>query len=447
MMLKVNLAPPAHQQFDTGPFWQRIAEFSGVAEAEFLSFAFQTKHSLANASPAATRRLLEFLRGQAGAGFAADVEAGLAKAPMNVQLTPYVLSLIDWQDPVSCPVRRQFLPLASAGLPDHPLVRLDSLGEQADTKAPGLVHRYFDKALFLPQGTCPVYCRFCTRSYAIGGDTEMVSKYRLDGTPKSWERAFAYLRATPQIEDVVISGGDSYNLHPRLIDVIAAQLLAIDHIRRIRIATKGLAVNPGRILTDLRWTEAVIRFVQRGRALGKQVVIHTHVNSPEELTWVTRDAMRLLFAEGVLVRNQSVLLRGVNDSVERMALLIKRLGFLQIQPYYVYQHDLVKGVEDLRTSLQTCLQIERGVRGVTAGFGTPQFIVDAPGGGGKRLASTYELYDRETGVSLFRAPSVKPGVDFLYFDPLHSLTSEVAEQWRDPQWQKRFCDEAHERVA
>jgi lysine 2,3-aminomutase len=134
-----------------------------------------------------------------------------------------------------------------------------------------------------------------------------------------------------------------------------------------------------------------------------------------------------------------VLLRGVNDSVYRMALLVKRLSYVQIQPYYVYIHDLVRGVEDLRTSLAQGLAIEHGVRGITAGFNTPQFVVDAPGGGGKRIASTYDSYDPETGVSVYSAPSVKLGQQFLYFDPLHALDPMQRERWNDPEFQHRFA--------
>jgi lysine 2,3-aminomutase len=129
------------------------------------------------------------------------------------------------------------------------------------------------------------------------------------------------------------------------------------------------------------------------------------------------------------VRNQSVLQRGVNDTPETMTLLVKRLGHINVHPYYVYVHDLVKGVEDLRTSVDTALHIEKHVRGSTAGFNTPTFVVDAPGGGGKRDAHSYEYYDRETGISVYSAPSVKPGQYFLYFDPLHQLSTAIQRRW------------------
>jgi len=142
--------------------------------------------------------------------------------------------------------------------------------------------------------------------------------------------------------------------------------------------------------------------------------------------------MHKLMERGILVRNQSVLQRGVNDSPETMTTLIKRMGHINVHAYYVYVHDLVKGVEDLRTSVDTAIFIEKSVRGCTAGFNTPMFVVDAPGGGGKRDVHSYEYYDRETGISVYQAPSVKPGQFFLYFDPLHQLSTAVQRRWADP---------------
>jgi len=127
-----------------------------------------------------------------------------------------------------------------------------------------------------------------------------------------------------------------------------------------------------------------------------------------------------------------VLQRGVNDSKETMVLMTRRLAYINVQSYYVYMHDLVKGVEDLRTTLQTGLDIEKFVRGSTAGFNTPTFVVDAPGGGGKRDVHSFEHYDRKTGISVYTAPSVKEDEYFMYFDPLHALSPEIQKAWFDP---------------
>jgi lysine 2,3-aminomutase len=234
------------------------------------------------------------------------------------------------------------------------------------------------------------------------------------------------------LEDIVISGGDAYNLRAQQVTEIGEALLAMPNIRRLRFATKGPAVMPQKILTDDAWVNALTGVVEKGRKLHKAVVLHTHFNHPKEITSITLAAMNKLFERGITVRNQSVLQRRVNDTPETMTLLVKRLGHLNVQPYYVYVHDLVKGVEDLRTTLDTALLIEKHVRGSTAGFHTPTFVVDAPGGGGKRNAHSYEYYDRETGISVYTAPSVKPGELFLYFDPLDQLSETIRRRWAEP---------------
>jgi lysine 2,3-aminomutase len=178
--------------------------------------------------------------------------------------------------------------------------------------------------------------------------------------------------------------------------------------------------------------------------LHKEVVVHTHFNNPNEITAITKAATDRLFERGITVRNQTVLIRGVNDRPEVMALLVKRLSYVNVHPYYVYMHDLVKGVEDLRTTLETGLRVERHVRGVTAGFNTPQLVCDAPGGGGKRDAHSYEHYNRETGISVYTAPSVRPGESFLYFDPIDLLPAAGQARWADPAQHQAMVDEALE---
>lgn len=423
---KPNVDPRllAHRELKGGEFWRAIPAFADVTEEEFLDYKWQMKNSLYGEA-----KLMELMEGVAPKEFIDDARRGFAKAPMAVRVTPYLLSLIDWNDPLRDPIRTQFIPVASRLTMDHPMLTLDSLHEQEDAPVEGLTHRYPDKALFLPLDTCPVYCRFCTRSYAIGVDTDTVEKVSLKVSPKRWEEAFEYIASRPELEDIVISGGDTYNLAFKHIEDIGTRLLEIPHIRRIRYATKGLAVMPMKILTDHRWVDAITKVTEMGRKMHKQVAIHTHFNNPNEITEISRQALNVLFERGVIVRNQAVLQRGVNDDVDIMTLLVKRLGEINVQPYYVYQHDMVQGVEDLRTSVQTNLTIEKAVRGTTAGFNTPTFVVDAPGGGGKRESHSYEHYNRETGISVYTAPQVKPGKFFMYYDPLHSLSDEVRRAW------------------
>jgi lysine 2,3-aminomutase len=427
----------AHKELRTGAWWQKIPAYRTVDEATFLDHAWQAKNSITKVA-----KLVETIQELVPAGFVDDLEGGMKRAPMSVRVSPYIVSLIDWERPYEDPLRTQFFPLASRLLPDHPKLGLDSLHEQADAPVPGLTHRYSDKALFLPLDTCPVYCRFCTRSYAIGLDTDEVEKVRMRPNEERWRRVYQYIASRPELEDIVISGGDAYQLRAQHLQEIGDALLAIPNVRRLRFATKGPAVMPMKILTDDAWTDALTRVVDKGRGLHKDVVLHTHFNSPNEITSITESAMARLFERGIVVRNQSVLIRGVNDSTDTMTLLVKRLGHINVHPYYVYVHDMVRGVEDLRTSVDTALYIEKHVRGATAGFNTPTFVVDAPGGGGKRDAHSYEYYDRETGISVYAAPSVKPGQLFVYFDPLHQLSTHQQRRWSDPGEQQAMIGQA-----
>jgi lysine 2,3-aminomutase len=426
-----------HRQLRHDEFWRHLPAYRETSATEFQTHLFQQKNTVTN-----VRQLRETVGELAPESFYEDLEAGLRHAPMALRVSPYLLSLIDWSDPIADPIRTQFLPIRSQQQPNHPMLRLDSLNEQGDSPVPGLTHRYHDKALFLPVDTCPVYCRFCTRSYAIGGDTPEVEKLKLTASRARWEQAFQYIEATPGLEDIVISGGDSYNLKADHLQLIGERLLNIPHIRRIRFATKGLCVMPQKILSDDAWVDALTRVVELSRRLHKDAVVHTHFNHPREITGVTEQAMNRLTERAITVRSQTVLQHGVNDRNATMQLLVRRLGYVNIHPYYVYFHDMVPGVEDLRTSLSAGLAIEKHVRGHTAGFNTPSFVVDTMGGGGKRDAHSYESYNRETGIAVFTSPAVKPGRKFLYFDPIRTLDAEHQWRWEQPAERRAMIAEA-----
>lgn len=430
-----------HRQLLGGEFWRRVPSYKDVTEEQFLDHNWQSKHTIVKVD-----KLLEALAGLVSPEFIADCRVGFERAPMSVRVSPYMLSLVDWENPYEDPLRIQFIPVGSRLLPDHPKLGLDSLHELEDSPVAGLTHRYPDKALFLPLDTCPVYCRFCTRSYAIGIDTDQVEKVHFKAKSERWQAAFKYISSRVELEDIVVSGGDAYNLRAAQITEIGEALLAMPNIRRIRFATKGPAVMPQKILSDHPWTDAITAVVEKGRKLHKEVVVHTHFNHPKEITEITQRAMNVLFERGITVRNQCVLQRGVNDTVEVMKLLVKRLGHVNVHPYYVYVHDLVKGVEDLRTTLDTALTLEKHVRGATAGFNTPTFVVDAPGGGGKRDAHSFETYDRENGISVYTSPAVKADQFYLYYDPLQLLSPAAQERWRDPAAQEQMIQAAIERA-
>ena len=420
-------------------FWQNIPAWKDVDEETFLNHKWQEKNAITN-----PKKLIKAVQGIASPEFISDVEKGFSSAPMAVRISPYLLGLIDWESPYSDPIRRQFLPLGSQLEPDHPMLTLDSLHEQADAPVEGLTHRYPDKVLFLALDTCPVYCRFCTRSYAVGLDTDTVEKVQLKANQERWDKAFQYIREREEVEDVVVSGGDMYRLKASQVRELGHALLDIPHIRRFRFATKGLAIQPMKILTDTDWTDAVTEIVERGRKMHKEVVIHTHFNTPNEVTGISQDAMNLLFERGITVRNQTVLQAGVNDTPELMGDLIKKLSYINVHPYYVYVHDLVRGTEDLRTTVQTSIDIEKEVRGTTAGFNIPLFIVDTMGGGGKRDIHSFEHYDRETGISVYKAPAVKRDKFFTYLDPLRTLSDSARKDWQDPNKREQMLAAAFE---
>lgn len=426
-----------HRDLRRDEFWRAIPAYAEVHAAEFRTHLWQQKNSVTN-----VRQLRDTVGALVPESFYEDLAAGIANAPMALRISPYLLSLVNWEDPIHDPIRTQFLPLRSQQMPDHPMLQLDSLHEQEDSPVPGLTHRYRDKALFLPVASCPVYCRFCTRSYAIGSDTESVEKLKLSANLARWENAFQYIASRPELEDIVISGGDAYNLKADHLRMIGERLLQMPNIRRIRFATKGLCVMPQKILSDEAWLDALTAVVLLGRKLHKDVVVHTHFNNPREITGITQDALNRMTERGILVRCQTVLQRTVNDDVQTMQLLVRRLSYINVHPYYVYFHDMVPGVEDLRTSLSAGLQLEKHVRGHTAGFNTPSFVVDTMGGGGKRDAHSYEYYDRQTGIAVFTSPSVKPGQKFLYFDPLGSLDEAHQWRWSQPAERQAMIDDA-----
>jgi lysine 2,3-aminomutase len=441
-VLPPTLKPPAdpstlnHRLLRDGPFWQRLQVYSQVSESDFLDYRWQAKNSITSVP-----KLLAALQGLVDAAFVRDAEQGFRHAPMPVRVSPYLLSLIDWSRPYQDPLRIQFIPLGSRLLPDHPKVDLDPLHERQDMPVPGLSHRYPDKVLFLPLDTCPVYCRFCTRSYAVGLDTEEFAKLQFGVDVERWRLAFDYVASRPEVEDILISGGDVSQLRDEQVTYIGETFLAMPQIRRIRWATKMPAVMPQKLLSDTAWVDALTRIADQGRKLHKEVMIHTHFNHPDEITAITQAATNRLFERGIMVRNQTVLIRGVNDAPAIMGQLIKRLSYINVHPYYIYVHDMVKGVEDLRTTVATGAFLEKQLRGLTAGFNTPATVVDTPGGG-KRDVHSYEYYDQETGISVYQSPVVHPGQLFCYFDPIHLLPPAGQARWADPSQHDLMIDEA-----
>ncbi|KAK9413282.1 putative L-lysine 2,3-aminomutase [Seiridium unicorne] len=385
-------------------YWKNIPRWGGISTSQFLSHKWQMSNTVQS-----EKALCEFLAAvlpqdippqwdmeehlritdiHTPEKFIARVKEGIKRAPMAVRLSPPILSVINWKDPINDPVRRQFIPLASPLNIDHPMAVLDHMQENKYSPVPGLIHRYPDRALFFA---------------LVGAGTDTIKKQRFLPLIKKWEPRFEYIEKTPSLEDIVVSGGDTYLLDGPQIRHIGERLLRIPHIRRFRFASKGLSVSPSRLLDpDDDWVDTITELKHRARKLGKHVCIHTHFNSVNEISWVTRRGAQRLYEAGVTVRNQSVLLNGVNNSPEAMCALVHELGNMNIQPYYVYQGDVVPGAEDLRTPMQHSLDLERAVRGQIAGFLVPNFILDLPAEGGLKGEP----------------------VEYEYWDPLWSLSKE-----------------------
>jgi lysine 2,3-aminomutase len=397
-----------------------LAPWKDIPQDTFNDCAWQDKNSIFRVP-----QLEEALAGTVSPHLINQITAAVKIVNMSIRLTPYIMELIDWSQVETDPIRRQFLPMLSELEPDHPSLVVDSLHEREHSPVTGLVHRYPDKVLFLATSVCPVYCQYCTRSYAVGADTEQLQKDKV-ASANNWGPALDYIRAHPAIEDVVVSGGDAARLKPANLKFLGNALLDIPHIRRIRFATKAVAVQPMKFLTDAAWMEALTQVVSRGREEFKHVCVHTHFNHPNEVTSVVEQAMRVLHSKGILVRNQTVLLRGVNNDAATLRELIKKLGRVNIHPYYAYICDMVKGTEHFRIPLHEAQTLEKEVRGSTAGFNTPLFIVDTPAG--KRVVHSAETYDRTLGISTFASPAVASGRLHNYYDPIRSLGMS-RDQW------------------
>jgi len=431
----------SHRNLLDGEFWRSIPCYADLSPCEFNDHRFQSRNCVTSVD-----KLKQVLGDLVGEELYADVEDGISRSPMSIRISPYILSLINWENPYMDPLRIQFLPLGSTAKTDHPNLHLDALNEIEDSPVSGLTHRYSDRALFLALDKCPVYCRFCTRSYAIGLDTEDVEKVHFGAQRERWEDVFLYIENHKEIEDIVVSGGDVANLRADSISYIGRRLIEIPHIQRMRFATKAPAVMPQKLLMDHDWRNSLIELAVEGRKQGKEVALHTHFNHPSEITTITKSSLEPFVYEGMIVRNQTVLQRNVNDDFDTMQSLIRRLGWIGVKPYYVFLHDMVRGVEDLRTTLQTALDLEKKIRGITAGYNTPNFVLDTMGGGGKRNIHSYEYYDPATGVAVYTSPSVRPGDHFYYFDPIDTLTSKYQQMWSEDETRCSMIEEAVEKA-
>ncbi|WP_291566239.1 lysine 2,3-aminomutase [Clostridium sp. UBA2485] len=295
-----------------------------------------------------------------------EEEEGVAQCvkSLRMAITPYYLSLIDPNDP-NDPVRKQAIPTALE-LKKANADLEDPLHEDTDSPVPGLTHRYPDRVLLLITDMCSMYCRHCTRRRFAGQSDDSMPMERID-------KAIEYIRNTPQVRDVLLSGGDALLVSDETLEYIIAKLREIPHVEIVRIGSRTPVVLPQRITPEF------------ANMLKKYhpVWLNTHFNHPNEITEESTRACQLLADAGVPLGNQSVLLRGVNDCVHVMKDLVNQLVKIRVRPYYIYQCDLSLGLEHFRTPVSKGIEIIEGLRGHTSGYCVPTFVVDAPGGGGK----------------------------------------------------------------
>lgn len=293
----------------------------------------------------------------------AAVEAHKGSLPVGI--TPYYASRMDVADP-SDPIRKTHIPVLGEYL-RTPGEMDDPLGEDHDTAAPGLVHRYPDRVLFLTTGFCSTYCRYCTRSRMVG---EAGGEYSF--SLSQWQRAIEYLEAHTEVRDVLLSGGDPLTIHDEKLDWLLGRIRAIKHIEFVRLGSKVPVVLPMRVTKDLA------RMLRRHR-----VWMSVHFTHPAELSDEVTEACDRLADAGIPLGSQTVLLRGVNDDAETMKRLMHGLLLRRVKPYYLYQCDPISGSAHFRTPVSKGLEIIAALRGHTTGYAVPTYVIDAPGGGGK----------------------------------------------------------------
>ena len=334
---------------------RRKEMFPNVSDAEWNDWKWQVKNRIET-----YEELSKYFT------FAPEEAEGIKKAlaKFRMAITPYYLSLIDPNDPFD-PIRRQAIP-QGAECNIAPADLNDPLHEDEDSPAPGLTHRYPDRVLFLITDMCSMYCRHCTRRRFAGQKDDESPSERI-------EKCLAYIEKTPQVRDVLLSGGDALMVSDKKLEYIIQRLRAIPHVEIVRIGSRTPVVCPQRITPEL--CEMLKKY--------HPIWLNTHFNHPNEFTPEAEQALARLANAGIPLGNQTVLLRGVNDCVHVMKKLMHELVRNRVRPYYIYQCDLSMGLEHFRTPVSKGIEIIENLRGHTSGYAVPTFVVDAPGGGGK----------------------------------------------------------------
>jgi lysine 2,3-aminomutase len=422
------------------PDWTRLPAYAGVPTEEWESAQWQRAHTVKN--------LAEFKRAlgdHLDDELLADIERDQQeRATMSMLIPPQMINTMDQRDLRGDPVRRYMAPTYSDRHPEwtsHPMAARDSLHEAEMWAVEGLTHRYPTKVLAEMISTCPQYCGHCTRMDLVGNDTAQILKYKFEAKQQErWDAMLEYLRRTPSVRDVVVSGGDVANIPVKRLEEFVLALLDVPNIRDIRLATKGLMGLPQHFLQDdvLKGYAAMAR---RARERDVDIAIHTHINAAQQVTPLVARAVGKLLDMGYRdVRNQGVLLRGVNTTPEALLeLCFTLLDHGKVMPYYFYMCDMIPNSEHWRTSLGEAQDLQYALLGYLPGFATPRVVCDVPFVG-KRWVHMAQNYDRTLGISSW-TKNYRTGIEFddpdalsreyPYYDPVYALPEEGQEYWRE----------------
>lgn len=374
--------------------YRDIPLWSGIKEEEWLDWKWQVANRITS---------LEELKQVIP--LAAEEEEGVVNClkSFRMAITPYYATLINPEDK-NCPIRKQAVP-TSAELHKSRFDLIDPLHEDKDSPVEGLTHRYPDRVLLLLTDQCSMYCRHCTRRRLAGAHDHARTKEQLDG-------AIQYVRETPVVRDVVLSGGDALLVNDDVLEYVLKELRKIKHVEIIRIGTRTPVVLPQRI------TDALCTMLKKYHP----IFVNTHFNHPIEITPEAADACARLADAGMPLGNQSVMLKGVNDCPELIKKLMQGLLKIRVRPYYIYQCDLSQGIEHFRTPVSAGIQVIEYLRGHTSGLAVPTYVVDAPGGGGKIPVSPQYIISQGPGKVVLRNYE---GVFTTYTEPKHVIDPEA----------------------
>ncbi len=435
------------------PDWTRFPGWRDVSAAEWESAQWQRAHCVKN-----VLQLRAVLGDLVDESFYSDLlHDQRERATMSMLLPPQMLNTMSagvcptgpgslTEAFLADPVRRYMIPVLSdreVEWPSHPHAARDSLHESEMWAVEGLTHRYPTKVLAELTNTCPQYCGHCTRMDLVGNSTATVDKHKFSLKPVDrLDRMIDYLRRSPGVRDVVVSGGDVANLPWPRLEAFVARLLEIDNVRDIRLASKALVGLPQHWLQD-EVRAGMERLATTARTRGVHLAIHTHANSAASVTPLVARAAKAMLETGIRdVRNQGVLMRGVNDSVNSLLdLCFALLDEAAILPYYFYMCDMIPGSEHWRLPLSTAQDLQHGIMGYLPGFATPRIVCDVPYVG-KRWVHQVASYDTTLGVSSW-TKNYRTAIElgdaealhrtYPYYDPIHSLPAEGQDWWRAAQ--------------